>query len=219
MIGNRRSRGAESAGDRVAGRVETGASSNPSFDANDVVIDGIIEVQLKVHLMSETWVERTSAFDRVKGVSLTLSEPRTAAWIGEEARVSENTARNHLARLAELGVLTTAVTDRGRAYAPDPIYTRSQDLRDLLRAHDEDGLAAEAVALQEELESHREAYDADTPEQLRASVADAALDVAEARARLEVASDWEYARYRLSLVRDALEHYDTYTSPSSSAPA
>lgn len=169
--------------------------------------------------MGETWVERTSAFDRVKGVSLTLSEPRTAAWIAEEARVSENTARSHLTRLVELGVLTTVATERGTAYAPDPIYTRSQDLRDLLRAHDEEALATEAVALQEELESRREAYGVDTPGQLRASIADATLGAVEARERLEAASDWEYARYRLSLVRDALEHYDVYTSPSSSASA
>lgn len=169
--------------------------------------------------MSDTWVERTSAFDRIKGVSLTLSEPRPVAWIAEEARVSENTARNHLGRLVELGVLVTTPTDRGTAYAPDPIYTRSQDLRTLLDTHSEDDLADEAVDLQAELEAHRREYDADTPERLRASVAEDGLDAAAARERLEAASDWEYARYRLSLVRDALEHYDTYTSPSRSASA
>jgi predicted ArsR family transcriptional regulator len=169
--------------------------------------------------MSDTWVERTSAFDRIKGVSLTLSEPRPTAWIAEEARVSENTARSHLGRLVELGVLTTTATERGTAYVPDPIYTRSQDIRDLLDTHGEEDLAAEAVDLQAELEAHRRAYDVDTPGRLRASVAEESLDATAARERLEAASDWEYARYRLSLVRDALEHYDTYTSPPRSASA
>ncbi|SDM93540.1 hypothetical protein SAMN04487949_2903 [Halogranum gelatinilyticum] len=166
--------------------------------------------------MSETWVEQTSAFDRVKSVALTLSTPRTAVWIAEEAHVSENTARSHLSRLAELGVLTTTTTDRGTGYSPDAIYTRSQDIRELIHTNTEDQLATQAVELQEELASFSTTYDVESPTALRTSIATASLSPEEARERLEAVSDWEYAQYRLSVVRDALEHYDTY---SSSRPA
>lgn len=169
--------------------------------------------------MTDTWETQTSAFDRVKGVVLTLSEPRTAAWIAEESRVSENTARNHLRRLADLGVLATTSTPDGTGYLPDPIYTRSQDIRELVEANSEGELAELAVSLQAEIDGYEDRYDAESPTALRASVADANLDADTARARLSAAADWEYARFRLSLVREALEHYDTYDVPSRSASA
>lgn len=162
--------------------------------------------------MTDTWVEHTSAFDRVQGVALTLSEPRTAAWIAEESNVSENTARNHLGRLADLGVLSTTSTPAGTGYYPDPIYTRSQDLRELVQSHAEDDLAERAVDLQAELDDYHEQFGVESPAALRTSVADADLGADTARTRLSAASDWEYARFRLSLIRDALEHYDTYNA-------
>lgn len=166
--------------------------------------------------MSETWVEQTSAFDRVKSVVLTLSSPQTAAWIAEEAHVSENTARSHLTRLADLGILATSTTEQGAGYVPDSIYTRSQDIRELIQQNTEDQLATQAVELQEELATYTATYDVDSPAALRISIAEADVSPETARDRLEAVSDWEYAQYRLSVVRDALEHYDTY---SSSRPA
>lgn len=161
--------------------------------------------------MSETWVDQTTAFDRVRSVALSLSEPRPAAWIAEEAQVAENTARSHLSRLADLGVLRTSSTEEGTAYAPDPIYSRSQDIRELVQNNTEDQLASRAVEYQEELEAIRTGHEADSPEALRASVA-TAEGPEEARERLEAASDWEYARYRLDLISEALEYYEAYRS-------
>ncbi len=173
-------------------------------------------MRLKVTSMSDTWLKHTSAFDRVKSVALTVSTSRTAAWIADEAQVSENTARSHLSRLADLGVLATTTTERGAGYAPDAIYTRSQDIRELIQEHTEDQLATRAVDLQEELAEFTSTYGVESPTALRTSIASSGLTPAEARERLEAVSDWEYARYRLSIVRDALDHYDTY---SSSRPA
>ncbi|WP_336361610.1 DUF7342 family protein [Haladaptatus sp. ZSTT2] len=166
--------------------------------------------------MSERWIQNTSAFDRVKSVALTVSTPRTAAWIATEAQVSENTARSHLIRLTDLGILTTSPTDAGTGYAPDAIYTRSQDIRELIQGNTADQLAAKAVDLQEELAEFTASYGVDSPAALRTSIATDTLSPEEARERLEAVSNWEYARYRLSVVRDALEHYDMY---SSSRPA
>lgn len=157
--------------------------------------------------MNDTWAEQTSAFDRVKGVALTLTEPRTASWIAGESNVSENTARNHLDQLADLGVLTTTSTFEGMGYLLDPIYTRSQDIRELVQARSEDELAERAVELQVDHDSFRDRFDVDSPTALRASLPDANLDADSARIRLSAASDWEYVLYQLSLIRDALEHY------------
>lgn len=59
----------------------------------------------------ETWKEHTSAFDRVRSVAETVSQPQSAATIADEALVAENTARKHLERLVDIHVLLQ--TDRG----------------------------------------------------------------------------------------------------------
>ena len=169
--------------------------------------------------MSEIWVENTTAFDRIRSVSGSLTDPRSVAWIADEACVAENTARNHLERLAELGVLATMPTESGIAYYPDPIYTRSQDLRDIVQNHSEKELASQAADLQEVLTDLKTRYGVDSPSGLRATIATSGTAPEEARERLEDASEWEHSRYRLSLIRDALEHYDTYNTSSRSATA
>lgn len=170
-------------------------------------------------VVSETWVKNTTAFDRIRSVAGSVSEPRTVGWIAEEARVAENTARSHLGRLVELGVLATTTTKRGKAYYPDPIYTRSQDLRDLVRNHTEAELATQAAELQERLETLRTTYGVDTPSALRVSLTEEGLSAEAVRTRLADASDWEHLQYRLSLLREVLEHYDTYDTSSRSTSA
>jgi len=169
--------------------------------------------------MSETWIENTTAFDRVRSVASSVSEPRSAGWIADEAHVAENTARRHLERLAELGILAVSTTESGTAYYPDPIYTRSQDLRELVKNHSEDELAAQAAAIQETLDELRTKYGVESPSDLRVTIAERTLPPEDVRERLADASDWEHARYRLSLIRDVLEHYETYNTSSRPASA
>ncbi len=47
----------------------------------------------------ETWVETTTAFDRVQSVAVTVDQPHTAPEIAEKAHVAANTARKHLTSL------------------------------------------------------------------------------------------------------------------------
>ena len=70
------------------------------------------------------WKEQTSAFDRVRSVALSLSEPRPAAWIASEALVAENTARKHLERLVDMHVLLKADREGTALYTPDPLHQR-----------------------------------------------------------------------------------------------
>jgi len=59
----------------------------------------------------ETWKANASAFDRVKSVTMALTEPRPASWIADEAAVAPNTGRDHLDRLMDLDVVTANVLD------------------------------------------------------------------------------------------------------------
>jgi DNA-binding transcriptional ArsR family regulator len=163
-----------------------------------------------------TWKEHASAFDRVKSVTMTLSESRPATWIAEEAAVSPNTARDHLRRLIDLGVVMAIEQEGTRHYYPDPLYTRLRDVRELLENSTKRELSEQAAALKEDIAGWKDEYDTESPDGLRErAVAD---DVSAERAYelTRAASDWELTRYRLSLVQDALKNYDTWTSDPSS---
>ena len=157
------------------------------------------------------WKEHTSAFDRVRSVALSLSEPRSAGWIATEALVAENTARQHLDRLADLHILTTDTTGSAVTYYPDPVYIRTRDLRELVTEHDRDGLTKLAVALKSDIESWQEQYDVDSPDELRSTAASDEISADESVERRHTASDWELTKYRRSLIKEALSRYEEYS--------
>lgn len=165
----------------------------------------------------ETWREHTTAFDRVQSVALSIAAPRTAAWIADEALVAENTARRHLRRLVDLAVLTAETDGRVTTYYPDPVYVRTREVRRLVTDHTRDGLVDLAADLKADIETWRAAYDASSPDHVRAAATDEAVSASAAREHRHVASDWEHARYRLSLVEDALDRYDEFTARPSAA--
>ena len=164
----------------------------------------------------ETWKEHASAFDRVKSVTMTLSEPQPAPWIAEEAAVSPNTARDHLHRLIDLGVVTVTETDGTRHYYPDPLYTRLRDVRELLRELTKQELSETAAELKNELSAWKAEYDVDSPDTLRERAAADDSSAEQAYEFVRIASDWELVQYRLSLVQDAIENYDMWMSDPSS---
>ena len=164
-----------------------------------------------------SWKEHTTGFDRVRSVASSLEAPQTAAWIASEAYVSEPTTRDHLSRLVDLGVLMTDDTAKGRTYYPDPVYTRLTALQELVNTNTETELTEQATTIQQDIAAWKDQYDVESPRELRASVTED-ISVEEAQERIRIAADWDSARYHLSLLRDAIDHYDTYTArPSASA--
>ena len=163
-----------------------------------------------------TWKEHASAFDRVKSVTMTLSESRPASWIADEAAVSPNTARDHLRRLIDLGVVMRTEKTGTRHYYPDPLYTRLRDVRELLEDTTKRELSEQAAALKKDIAGGKNEYDADSPDALRERAAVDDVSAEQAYELTRAASDWELARYRLSLVQDAIQNYDTWTSDPSS---
>lgn len=158
----------------------------------------------------EAWKEHTTAFDRVQSVATTVSQPRSASYIADEAYVAENTARDHLERLVGLNVLLKTERDDGAVYSPDPLHTRIQTLRDLLEEHNRNGLIDLKAELQSQLEEWKDGYGVNSPSALRAQAAETDT-AAQTRDLKKTASDWELAQYRLSILEDAIENYGTYT--------
>lgn len=164
----------------------------------------------------EAWKAQTSAFDRVRSVAETVSQPRTAAYIADEAAVAENTARDHLERLADMNVLLKSDETDPTTYSPDPLHTRAQLLRELIEEHDHDGLIRLKADLQERIQEWSDEYDVDSPDELRRLAAETD-DPAATRAVRTTASDWEVVAYRLEVVEDAIRNYATYSRDTRAA--
>ena len=123
----------------------------------------------------DNWKEQTASEERVQAVARGMQSPRSVAWVASEAHVDEDTTQEVLARLVEEGMLTEKACDGPTKYAPDPLYTRAETLRDLLSEHDE----ADLKRLKQELEN-----EAGKSEDPRAS---------------------RLIDYRLALVKDAID--------------
>lgn len=165
----------------------------------------------------QPWKAHTSAFDRVRSIVMTAAAPQSAGWIADRAAVAETTARDHLERLDEMGVVRATERDGARVYAPDPAYVRFREIRELVGDHGPEELAGFAADVKEEIESIREAHGADSPAELRERAAAAATTAVEARTLLRAASEWEHFRYRVSLLEDAVSRYDEFHSGSPAA--
>ena len=161
---------------------------------------------------TERWVEETSAFDRVRSVAFALQQPRTAGQIAESAHVSEKTARDHLRRLVEMDVMLEETGEGPTTYYPDPAYMRYREVRALAREHDRDELTDIVGTLKRDIEEWRDEFDVETPDELRASVADADVSEESVYERQKIAEDWEYTEHRLGLIKDALAKYDRLTT-------
>lgn len=178
--------------------------------------EGIIKERFVVLRMTgeeweSTWKEHASAFDRVRAVVMAVDEARPASWIAEHARVADSTARDHLTRLAEMGMVTVTTTDGGTQYGPDPAYVRFREIRELTVDYDPDELSDFVVELKESIQELRETHDADSPSELRSAAAAEAVSPEESRELRRAAADWEHYAYRLSLLEDAIARYDEYT--------
>lgn len=160
----------------------------------------------------DEWKENTTGFERAQSVIMTVSEPKTAQYIADEAHVSENSARTYLSQLVDLGLVRETESGRATNYYPEPLYTRMQDLRELFDTYDHEGLLEQRADLQSKLDDIKNKYDADSPTALREQAADVD-DVEKLREMKKTASDWALLQYRQSIIAEAVRQYDTYANP------
>lgn len=80
----------------------------------------------------DAWIEATTPLERVRSISQTLTEPRSATWIADKSYVSEDTARSHLAQLVDTGLLVEQDGDLVSKYSPNYSEIRAQSIENLL---------------------------------------------------------------------------------------
>lgn len=164
---------------------------------------------------TDSWRESLSAEARVRAVALTVGEPRTANWIAEEASVAHGTARKYLTQLVEDRQLVADRAGDRTTYRPDPVGQYLREVRDLYEEHSAGELAERLAEMTEQLRSWREEYGVETPNELRASLAEAD----EPGERRRVADEWAHLEHRRSLVEDALRLYDRFPGDTTPTPA
>ncbi|UHH26689.1 DUF7342 family protein [Halobacterium noricense] len=165
--------------------------------------------------MVESWTESMTARERVETIATTLSEPRTANWIAEQADVKWDTAKKHLDNLAETGVILVTEDD---TYVPDPTQAYFDHLRELILTNDRAELRGELEAIADRIEDWKTTYEVDSPEDLEATLADD-LSADEIRERRQALRRWENSLRSRDTIQTALQLYDDVQSLTDDVPA
>jgi predicted ArsR family transcriptional regulator len=166
---------------------------------------------------TERWKEATTAFDRTVDVSTALDSPQTAGWIAEEAHVSESTTRKYLDMLVDLGVVASTTAHGVTKYRPDPTWLRFQQISEFVERYSREELLEKVEAFKTQIDTAKDRYDAETPDELRSRAAAEDTPTDEVREIGQVASEWESVQQQLDLLEEALERYDEFTQGSVTA--
>lgn len=145
------------------------------------------------------WSESKTARQRVKDVVVRATSPLSAAEVAELADVSEPTARSELNELAEEGTVLAESTDNGRTYQRDPDWYRIRRIRELAEKS-QSALETTLQRLEREIETYREEYGENTPEELILSDGSLTDDT------WEDLSHWRTAVVDREYIRTALQY-------------
>lgn len=164
--------------------------------------------------------ERMTGEDRVRMVARQLSEPRTANWIAKEAGWSFEPTKRVLERLVDDGVVRRNDDGPHTTYYPD---YRQQAMREamLLRDSQEsiEELTDQLSEMQAEIRDWKDEFDVETPNQLRATIAEPALSAEAESRRREIARRWEHLERRSKIVGFAIREWDFLTPGQTQAEA
>jgi hypothetical protein len=156
---------------------------------------------------SET-TDHTAKVERIREVAMTVREPKNAGEIAATAGVARNTAEKYLTQLVEADKLTTIQRGRETCYYPDPVTQYFDQIRDLVNNYQKDELTAELGAIRDDIDEWKDEYDVGSTDELRTTVGDD-IPVSERRQRRHDAEDWEYYKHQATLIKQAIQLYDT----------
>lgn len=152
---------------------------------------------------------QTTGEDRVRMVARQLSEPRTVNWIASEAGWSHEPTKRVLERLVDDGILHRDDSSTHTTYYPD---YRRQAMQEAMRLRDSEHTVEELTdrlaQMKAQLRDWRTEFDVETPNQLRGTIAEEALDADEEDRRREIAREWEQLQRRLQIVGFAIREWD-----------
>ena len=163
---------------------------------------------------------RTTGEDRVRIVARQLSEPRTANWIATEAGWSHEPTKRVLGRLVDDGILHRDESGTHTTYYPD---YRRQAMQEAMRLRDSghtvEELTDRLTEMKAQIRDWEGEFDVESPNQLRGTLADDALDADEEDRRRETAREWEHLQRRIRIVGFAIREWDFLAPTTESAAA
>ena len=162
--------------------------------------------------------DHAAKMNRIREVSMTVAKPRNAGEIADVADVARNTAEKYLTQLVEADKLATIQRGRETCYYPDPVTQYFDQIRDLVESHQKDELTGELSAIRDDIDDWKEAYGVSSADELRATVGDD-LSADKRQQRRQVAEDWEYFEHQTTLIKQAIQLYDTIESTRASRRA
>ena len=153
--------------------------------------------------------QQTTGEDRVRMVARQLSEPRTANWIASEAGWSHEPTKRVLERLVDDGIFHRDDSGTHTTYYPD---YRRQAMQEAMRLRDS-GHAVEQLTdrlaeMKTQIRDWEDEFDVESPNQLRGTLANDALDADEEDRRREIAREWEHLQRRIQIVGFAIREWD-----------
>lgn len=152
---------------------------------------------------------RTTGEDRVRMVARQLTEPQTANWIASEAEWSHEPTKRVLERLVDDGVLRRDDSGPHTTYYPD---YRQQAMQEAMRLRDSgrsvEELTDRLAEMKAQIRDWEDEFEVESPNHLRATLADADLDAEEEDRRREVARDWEHLQRRIQIVGFAIREWE-----------
>lgn len=152
----------------------------------------------------KNWKEHTTPFQRVRAITVTVSQPHSAVEIAEKAAVSVEAAREHLENLAAEGVMVAHADEEEPVYEPVPEYAREQTIQDLVNTHDENDLIELRDDLREKIETWQRKYSVQTPEDLRDHGTDSTLPEKTSDIRW-IVNEWKLVEYYLDIVTGIID--------------
>lgn len=166
----------------------------------------------------DEWKEQTKAVERVIAIALTLDKPRPVKWIADESCVAEQTARDHLKMLGELGIVASTMAHGVTKYRADEAYLRFREVAEIVERYDREEILESKQTLVERQEVAREDLDASSPGDLRSQAAEAG-STEEIRELRQAASEWESLEHRIALLERAYSEYEMHGSSIEMAEA
>ena len=152
---------------------------------------------------------QTTGEDRVRMVARQLTEPQTANWIASEAEWSHEPTKRVLERLVDDGVLRRDDSGPHTTYYPD---YRQQAMQEAMRLRDSgrsvEELTDRLAEMKAQIRDWEGEFAVDSPNHLRATLADADLDAEEETRRREIARDWEHLQRRIQIVGFAIREWE-----------